>query len=89
MLPQLPIILPSNTWYNANGTLNGVFSEEWVSMSQSEALDFYTPYEICKAMNGGPLAEGCNEEPGILTPGGCTIDQDSLVHSTPTAKAIS
>lgn len=63
----LSLGLPS--WYNVTGhLLDGVLTEQWIPLSQSEALNYYTAHEVCSLTH----QIGCDDEPGAL--------QDCSIH---------
>ena len=50
-------------WYNESGHITtGVLGDEWIPITQSEALDYYTAHEVC-TLTG---VEQCDYEPGNL-----------------------
>lgn len=65
------------TMYNASGHINGLYSSDWVPMTQSEALNYYTVAEICKSLQQS--SHLCNQEPGDLQNYG--MDKDGIVHA--------
>jgi hypothetical protein len=69
--------LAGGIWpYNASGhLLHGPFVNDWYPLNQTEALHFYTPYEICSLLN---RAEGCADVPGNLHR--CSAHNHGTVH---------
>ena len=46
--------------YKTSGALNGIYSSDWVPMTQSEALNYYTAFEICIAASGSEFSGNLN-----------------------------
>ena len=73
-VPSVPFV---TSMYNSSGYINGIYSSDWIPMTQSEALNYYTVAEICKSLQQS--SHLCNEEPGDLRNYG--MDKDGIVHS--------
>ena len=58
-------------------TLYGPLSHEWIPLNQTSALDYYTPYEVCRLF----FEEGCNEEPGRPQIDACGIYGRGISHT--------
>jgi len=69
-----------NVWYNSSGFINnGVLQDRWIPMTQREALNYYTPFELCLLAGGSNECATQGHEIGAL--GRCTAGFQSVAHS--------
>lgn len=57
--------LGSNTWYDLNGLPKGALSHTWIPFNESEALNYYTMFEVCHLFHTDATdRDKCKSEPG-------------------------
>jgi hypothetical protein len=67
------------TWYGMGGLLKGLYSSTWIPINETEALDYYSPYEICKMQI--TTGSGCLQEKGQPSVDACGSYGRGVVHS--------
>jgi hypothetical protein len=67
------------TWYGTGGLLKGLYSHTWISINETEALDYYSPYEICKMQIS--TGNGCIQEEGKPSLDACGSYGRGVVHT--------
>jgi hypothetical protein len=66
------------TWYGMGGLLKGLYWRTWISINETEALDYYSPYEICKMQIS--TGNGCIQEKGKPSLDACGSYGRSVVY---------
>jgi hypothetical protein len=67
------------TWYGMGGLLKGLYSSTWIPINETEALDYYSPYEICKMQIA--TSSGCLQEKGQPSVDACGSYGRGVGHS--------